>query len=333
MESFQITLIFFLQSCKDNPTIDFYVITDNDCGKYIRDKSSNIHFYETTFEEVKVRFQKLFSFKIALTRPYKLCDFRPVYGMVFHDVVQKYDFWGYCDCDLIFGNIRRFLTDDILNSNDYILGLGHFHIQRSSDVKFDKVLNSARTRDGYDYEYVFSHEKNFVLDELPYGVPFAYLSLYPERFYSGFHPSFRDYDSLSNQFVEFVDMYNFAEEYEKDYLNSMYFKFQKNIPVWRRTLSGRIKRNVIYVYTGGTLERLFINEKDSVENTEILYAHFFRRPLLVKTGVDDKFIIVPNKIIEYKNNITSSMLKHYNSRFVYFVLQTKKFTKKIFKNF
>ena len=229
---------FFLQSCKDNPTVDFYVITDNDCEKYISDKDSNIHFYETTFEEVKARFQKAFRFKIAMTRPYKLCDFKPVYGMVFNDIVQRYDFWGYCDCDLIFGNIRRFLTDEILNNNDYILGLGHFHIQRTSDEKFDEVLKSARTRDGYDYEYVFSHEKNFVLDELPFGVPYTYLSFYPERFYSGFHPAYRDYDSLSNQFLGFVDMYNFANEYENDYLNSMYFQYQKNIPVWHRALTG-----------------------------------------------------------------------------------------------
>ena len=229
---------FFLQSCKDNPTVDFYIITDNDISRFDDNYHGNIHFIETSFPDVRNRFQEAFPFEISLPRPYKLCDFKPVYGMVFHDIVQKYDFWGYCDCDLIFGNIRGFLTDAILENYDYILGLGHFHIQRTCDEKYGKALINARARGGYDYKYVFSHEQNFVLDELPFGVPYAYMSLYPERFYSGFHSSCRDYDSLSNQFLGFVDMYNFAEEYEKDYFKSMYFQYQKNIPIWHRTSTG-----------------------------------------------------------------------------------------------
>jgi len=29
-------------------------------------------------------------------------------------------FWGYCDIDLIFGNIRAFMTDELLNEYDII---------------------------------------------------------------------------------------------------------------------------------------------------------------------------------------------------------------------
>ena len=79
------------------------------------------------------------------------------------------------------------------------------------------------------------------------------------------------------------------------------------------------------------MERWFVNEKDCEEHTEILYAHFFRRPLLVKTEVDDKFFIVPNKIIKFKSNITSSLLKHYNSRLVYLALHSRHIINKISK--
>lgn len=324
---------FFLQSCRDNPTVDFHIITDNDSRKFYRDSGSNIHFHETTFEEVKDRFQDIFPFGITLNRPYKLCDFKPVYGMAFQDIVQKYDFWGYCDCDLIFGNIRRFLTDDILDKYDYILGLGHFHIQRTSDEKFGKVLMNARTRDGHDYEYVFSHERNYVLDELPSGVPYAYMTLYPERFYSGFHPSGRDYDSLSNQFLGFVDMYNFAEEYKNEYLNSMYFQYEKDISIWHRALTDGGKKDVIYDYKKGLLQRWYNNENGGVECAEVLYVHFFRRPLLVKTSVADSFTIVPNKIIRYQDVINSSVLKRHNSLFVYFILHIESIKRKILKKF
>ena len=61
---------FFLQSCKDDSTVDFYVITDNDSDKYHIDKDSNIHFYKTTVKKIITRFQNAFRFKTNLTRPY-----------------------------------------------------------------------------------------------------------------------------------------------------------------------------------------------------------------------------------------------------------------------
>lgn len=67
--------------------------------------------------------------QVWLEKPYKLCDFRPLYGEIFSNYVDGYDFWGYCDCDLIFGDIRKFLTEELLSTKDYLLGMGHFHIQ------------------------------------------------------------------------------------------------------------------------------------------------------------------------------------------------------------
>ena len=46
---------------------------------------------------------------------------------------MEYDFWGYCDIDLIFGNIRKFITDDILDKYDKILSRGHFTLFRNKD--------------------------------------------------------------------------------------------------------------------------------------------------------------------------------------------------------
>lgn len=40
--------------------------------------TSNLKVTKFTFEEVKKRIQKLFSFQMALETSYKLCDYKPV---------------------------------------------------------------------------------------------------------------------------------------------------------------------------------------------------------------------------------------------------------------
>ncbi len=51
---------------------------------------------------------------------YSICDLRPAYGMLFDNYVREYDFWGHCDFDVIWGDIRHFFTDEILNEHDII---------------------------------------------------------------------------------------------------------------------------------------------------------------------------------------------------------------------
>ena len=77
-------------------------------------------------------------FPIKLPAPYKLCDFRPAFRIIFESFLEPYDFWGYGDLDLIYGNIRRFLTDDVLDQHDVItsaeeLMAGHFSLFRNSE--------------------------------------------------------------------------------------------------------------------------------------------------------------------------------------------------------
>jgi len=57
-------------------------------------------------------------FEVDIESEYKLCDFKPAYGLIFSEHFKDYDFWGYCDIDIIFGNIRAYMTDVLLNEYD-----------------------------------------------------------------------------------------------------------------------------------------------------------------------------------------------------------------------
>ena len=109
-------------------------------------------------------FQANFDFRIALDRPYKLCDFRPAYGEMFQEYLKDYDFWGHCDIDLMWGNLRKFFTDGILNSYDRIYSAGHCSLYRNTpDVNsWYRTLNSGEYQNWHD---VFASDKSFAFDE------------------------------------------------------------------------------------------------------------------------------------------------------------------------
>ena len=51
---------------------------------------------------------------------YKVNDFKPLFAFLFEDLVSGYDWWGHVDNDIILGNVRHFLSDEILDQNDII---------------------------------------------------------------------------------------------------------------------------------------------------------------------------------------------------------------------
>ncbi|RXM50152.1 DUF6625 family protein [Chryseobacterium sp. CH1] len=103
----------FLFSCKYNSDVDFLIFTNLEAPFQI----ANVHFIKINdlSEFSKIASEKL-NLSINILDGYKLCDFKPAYGLIFQEYLKNYDFWGYCDIDIIFGNIRYFLTEKILKN-------------------------------------------------------------------------------------------------------------------------------------------------------------------------------------------------------------------------
>ena len=145
-------------SCKYNKDIDFLLVTDND----IEIKDKNIKVLNMKLEDLCNLAEKKLEMKISISNPYKLCDFKPVYGKILEDYINQYEFWGVCDIDQVFGRISDFLTDDILNKYDKIQNVGHLTIYRNN-----KKMRDLYKEDGaiYSYKYVFTQNENFAFDE------------------------------------------------------------------------------------------------------------------------------------------------------------------------
>lgn len=153
---------YFLHSCSFNPTVDFYIITDN--KNKIDNKPENVKIIYKTLDEIKASASEKLGFSVNIDYPYKLCDFKPAYGFLFPEIIESYDFWAQSDLDIIFGDIRLFLTEDFLASYDFIsmrhdYTTGCFALYRNNEIMNTFFMKSK------DYKLVFSNSKHFCFDE------------------------------------------------------------------------------------------------------------------------------------------------------------------------
>jgi hypothetical protein len=108
---------YFVHSCKYNPGINFFVISDD--AAYEGPLPSNVRLVHKSPDEISLLATGKLGFEVNITRWYKLCDFKPAYDFFFSELLHRYN-WGRADLDVIFGNIRNFMTDDLLESYDLI---------------------------------------------------------------------------------------------------------------------------------------------------------------------------------------------------------------------
>lgn len=89
----------WLKTASYNRNFDFLLFTDCNLAKYT--VPYNVKCFQMTFDEVKQRVSIILNFKFVLHNPYKLCDYKPLYGLIFSDYLKEYEFWGHCDPDII----------------------------------------------------------------------------------------------------------------------------------------------------------------------------------------------------------------------------------------
>ena len=108
---------FWLKSAELNSTVDFLIFTDQEIkGTY----PPHLRIVNTSLKSIEQVARERIWEGCIISKPYKLCDYRVAYGEIFQDYIKGYDFWGHCDMDMIFGDIRHFITDEILSKYDRI---------------------------------------------------------------------------------------------------------------------------------------------------------------------------------------------------------------------
>lgn len=106
----------FLASCRWNPTIHWHMHTDCPIPA---DHPPNVEFFPMSFDEYTRHVGAILHLSLDGIDPYKICEIRTACGLVFEDEIRGFDYFGYGDLDVVYGDIRRFYGDDVL-SHDVI---------------------------------------------------------------------------------------------------------------------------------------------------------------------------------------------------------------------
>lgn len=150
----------YLESCRMNKRFNWLIITDD---RAYYDYPDNVELLYYNFEDFVTLVQSKFDFEISLKKPYKLCDFKPAYGFIFEEHLQKYEYWGYCDIDLIWGDIDSIFEGNKYNTFDKIGHLGHLSIIKNTPELRKMFMNEIDEE--LIYKKVFTSDKIWVFDE------------------------------------------------------------------------------------------------------------------------------------------------------------------------
>lgn len=251
----------WLKSAAYNNSIDYLLFTD--CDLSIYDIPPNVISIYMTFREVKQRVARFISFPFVLDTPYKLCDYKPIYGLIFEDYLKEYDYWGHCDPDVIWGDLSDYIKDELFEKYDRLYRRGHLCIYKNNQlINYAplKKLDGSKIsyEDIYKHRYSAHYDEGALLEEL-----------------------IRQQGGKQWDEDDFADVSYFY----KQFILVKHNKLCENVTAFR--------------WKEGKLIGLGING-DLEKEKEYSYVHLQKRKMKYKDGfLGDDFLITPNEFIPY----------------------------------
>lgn len=184
---------------------------------------------------------------LSISTPYKVCDFKPMFGEIFQEYLHGYDFWGHCDLDMVFGNLADFLTPEKLAAHDKIYPNGHLSLYRNTpEVNARWRLPGAK----FDVKLVLSSPMNFAFDEWD-----GIYNIYRRNSF----PFYRD--------VEFAEPIADCPRFRllPQRSNAKYERRPQDYP------------EQLFYWEDGKVWRAYVNSEGMVKTETFAYVHFQKR--------------------------------------------------------
>jgi hypothetical protein len=105
----------FLESCRANADIDWLLYSD--CGQ-TENCPSNVRVIDVGYREYCEHVAQALQIDFRPEQAYKLCDIKPALGLIHAAELAGYDFWGFGDLDLVYGNLRAYFDATRLARHD-----------------------------------------------------------------------------------------------------------------------------------------------------------------------------------------------------------------------
>ncbi|HHA8008730.1 TPA: DUF6625 family protein [Streptococcus pneumoniae] len=279
----------WLNSCKMNPSVTWYLFTD-DKRKF--DYPENVQVFYTTLEETKALYQKKFDFEISLEGAYKLGDYKPLFGYLYEEMIQEFDAWGHIDVyDEIYGDIRVFVTDELLEKYDKLMIFGHMGIYKNSpevNRRFELSSDLNRT-----YQEIFSSSQFYNFEEYVAG---SITRIYQKN---GF-----PIGKLDEVIADLSGTsYHFRRGYiSDDFETFTYLPYEPMIFSW--------EEGKTYCYSV---------KNHQVQKDEFMYVHFKRRKMIQDIPDDaSTYLIVPSGFALMPEEITVDLIRKYSQKKLFY---------------
>lgn len=265
----------WIKSCQKNPQIDFLIITDEDLENY--DIPENIKVLPLAFQQISMLASERIGFSVELSRPYKLCDYKPAYGLIFEEYINGYEYWGHCDLDLVWGNIIEILDKHHFQEFDKFSDRGHLTLYRNTP-EINRVFMTEL--DHVSYKKVYTSDKSQYFDES--GVNYLFEKLGKKVF---------DRCTYCDVNLFYHDIRH-ADHPDKPHNY----------------------KNQVFVWDNGEIYQYY-KYHNAIKKTKWMYLHFQKRNLATVTeDLGDKFLITNRGFINFPHEITESTFKIYNPR-------------------
>ena len=226
--------------------------------------------------------------------------------MIFEEYIKEYQFWGYCDTDVIWGNISDFIKDEDLIKYDKICVFGHCSLYKNNKKinNLFKVNLNGEER----YKIVMQRNRTNSFDE--------------------------EFNGSINNIIEQEGLkIRYREDQANIYTKSSDFRLV-NLNKDKKTYTTEKLKKAFFVWDNGNLLR-YILKNDEVYIKKYMYIHLQSRKMKVNLTdlYRNKYKIIPNAFDELefsdidKNTFKKIKIKHFNLH--YFKLRSKNLRKKI----
>lgn len=280
------TIDIFFMGCRNNPEFNWMIFTDCEA----KEVPENVTIIKTKLKDIKALAEKKVGMKLNLEQPYKLCDYKVAYGLIFEDYLKEYDFWGYGDLDVIYGKLSDFITDKFLDEYDKIYPLGHLSLMRNNEECKRLVLRDFKG--SKSYRSVFATPESCFLDEdagINEKAEAAGLRLYTKFDFADIDGTYKRFRNVDKKKIRItLPSFGYTNELRRNY-----------------------KYQIFYYCDGKVFQRYY--SKNKYYDEELSYIHY-RRKLNCKAKECDNIILITNRgIFGYDSIPEINEIKRYNN--------------------
>lgn len=268
-----------MRSAASNPTIDWLIFGDHPPDFML---PNNVRYLPLTMRELEKKMESACETPVCIDHPIDLTRLKPTYGLCFAELLKDYDFWGHVDLDMIYGDLRKFMRAEVLNTHTRIYCRGHLSLFKNDPEVNRLFMLSAPGAP--EYKKILANKDRTQFDE-----------------WAGIWKIFR-YHRIPQYHAEVIADIKPPSLY------------------WIRRFEAEELQNyaqqVFYWHDGKTFQ-LYYHREGGLFDQEVAYVHFQKRKF-PKPSHDIEasagFLIGPEGFTPYdRENLTSEEMEKYNA--------------------